>query len=529
MDINKKRLEGLISNLCKIKSITESKEEVEIAQWLYAYIQSWDYFSDKQEDVFLQEVEGDPFKRSNVVAYVKSPIKTKKTIIFINHFDVVDTNGCGSLKELAFDIENYGKALAKEQLSEEVKRDMESGEWLFGRGTMDMKGGLAIQLELIHSYTEQLGELPVNILLLGLCDEENNGAGGMEASKLVLQLQEEGLEFLAIVNSEPSITTANEKAALIQSGTIGKYLPFVYVVGKEAHVGEYEEGINGSILLAELLKRLEGHDDLREEMGDQLFSPSTCIRIRELKEHYSVTLIEKIVAYFNVLVVKRTPEEILTVFERECREAINALKCFYLKRNLKSGRHLDNVAIYRIEELISLSGSTMEQFTKLHWNEITDLKEIQDKCIKLVTLLLDELNIKGPAIVIGFLPPICPAVYAKEQDEVFNLVRAIQEQALKAYDINLQHIPIFEGICDLSQFGLSLAEKDIKTFTTNLIGWKTVYNYPFEITKNLKIPVLNIGPIGKDAHKKTERLYLPYAMDVLPFLLKDTIDIISNK
>jgi len=45
----------------------------------------------------------------------------------------------------------------------------------------------------------------------------------------------------------------------------------------------------------------------------------------------------------------------------------------------------------------------------------------------------------------------------------------------------------------------------------------------------LDLPVLNIGPYGKDAHKFTERLHLPYWHNVAPQLLKFAVEEILRR
>ena len=58
----------------------------------------------------------------------------------------------------------------------------------------------------------------------------------------------------------------------------------------------------------------------------------------------------------------------------------------------------------------------------------------------------------------------------------------------------------------------------------NLVGLNVGTPYPLEKMQQLDIPVINIGPVGKDAQKMGERLYLPYFKDVLPGLLLDFIE-----
>lgn len=53
-----------------------------------------------------------------------------------------------------------------------MRTDAESGDWLFGRGTMDMKAGLAVQLSMLERAMN--GHFDGNVLLITVPDEEVN-------------------------------------------------------------------------------------------------------------------------------------------------------------------------------------------------------------------------------------------------------------------------------------------------------------------------------------------------------------------
>ena len=53
--------------------------------------------------------------------------------------------------------------------------DLKSGDYLFGRGTMDMKMGLALHLHLLEIASSE--KWPINLMLLTVPDEEVNSAG----------------------------------------------------------------------------------------------------------------------------------------------------------------------------------------------------------------------------------------------------------------------------------------------------------------------------------------------------------------
>ena len=54
------------------------------------------------------------------------------------------------------------------ELPEAVRRDLESGDYLFGRGIFDMKSGDAIIIALLEQVTQNIGEFEGN-LIYGAC------------------------------------------------------------------------------------------------------------------------------------------------------------------------------------------------------------------------------------------------------------------------------------------------------------------------------------------------------------------------
>lgn len=76
----------------------------------------------------------------------------RRTVILTGHYDVVDTEEYGEFRKYAYDVEAWKNASGPEleglleMLTPEARADFCSGEWLFGRGVNDMKGGLAVGL-----------------------------------------------------------------------------------------------------------------------------------------------------------------------------------------------------------------------------------------------------------------------------------------------------------------------------------------------------------------------------------------------
>ena len=101
--------------------------------------------------------------------------------------------------------------------------------------------------------------------------------------------------------------------------------------------------------------------------------------------------------------------------------------------------------------------------------------------------------------------------------------------AREAFQVSLEIRPFFEGVSDLSYCGFQGAPEEMDAFARNMPGWGCPYRIPTEALAELDIPVLNLGPLGKDAHKNTERIHLPYYLDVYPRLLEAAVRLAAGE
>lgn len=72
-----------------------------------------------------------------------------KTLLFHGHTDTVGLEGYGALENYACDPEQLIQRLEDVELPEEVRKDLRSGDYMFGRGTCDMKDGDAVFLGIL--------------------------------------------------------------------------------------------------------------------------------------------------------------------------------------------------------------------------------------------------------------------------------------------------------------------------------------------------------------------------------------------
>ena len=147
--IDKANIRRNLSRLMAAKSISGTAEEIQGAEVILDMLRELDYFKAHSENIFTVPVAGDPLGRY-IVAALMCGGAAGDTIILTGHYDVVDADEYAQLKDIAFDMDAITARIGELPMSEECRQDYESGDWLFGRGSADMKFGHALIIELLR-------------------------------------------------------------------------------------------------------------------------------------------------------------------------------------------------------------------------------------------------------------------------------------------------------------------------------------------------------------------------------------------
>ena len=232
------RARELALTLTSWPSVTGTAGEAAFAPRLADYLEGFDR-------VRTEPLPGDAAGRSNVFALKRG--RERKTIVLTGHFDVVPVEDYGDLKPLAFES---GKLLP--ELIARLKRsgenplalaDFMSGEFLPGRGLLDMKAGLAAGIAAIEAYQGD-----GNLLFVAVSDEEDRSAGARAAAPLIKKIaREEDLDIALVINLD-AISDQGDGGSgrVVARGSIGKQLLTAFVVGKEAHACYPRDGANAA-------------------------------------------------------------------------------------------------------------------------------------------------------------------------------------------------------------------------------------------------------------------------------------------
>lgn len=323
----------LTKQLVNVESIVNTDGEKQISQVIYALIASFPYFKQNPDHVFTQQTIGDERERYNVIAFVKGKKQplNKKTVILIGHMDTVGIDDYNHLKDKACDPEQLMTALRKEQLPPNVEEHVQSGEYLFGRGVLDMKSGVASHLYLLKYYSEHPEELDGNLVLVAECDEEDSSHGILSAlPELKLLREKHQFEYVGAINADfVSPRYEGDQNRYIYKGTVGKLLPSFFITGAETHVGSCFEGIDPNFIAAELTKQISYNPELCNEALGETTVPPVSLKQTDLKPTYTVQTALSAYVYFNFFIHSWTPKEVLEKLKLQAEIAFgNALKTY---------------------------------------------------------------------------------------------------------------------------------------------------------------------------------------------------------
>ena len=200
------RIEKIAIELTNQLSVVETPEELDVTQKVYDILINNEYFRDNPENIRFVDVPNDGLERKSVLAILKGQKgNSKKTVVLVGHTDTVGISDYGNLKEYAnkpYLLTKKFKEIAY-KLPEEVRVDLESGNYLFGRGLFDMKTGDAIIIALMEEISKDIENLDGNIIFAAVCDEESNSGGMLSIVPELVRLQEnEEFEYEALIDAD---------------------------------------------------------------------------------------------------------------------------------------------------------------------------------------------------------------------------------------------------------------------------------------------------------------------------------------
>lgn len=538
MHVNREEIKHLLKDLIRQPSIVNTLDERKMAENIYHYLESLPYFQTFPERVELTKTYADRRTRYNVIAYVKGEgAQNAETVILMGHMDTVGTGDYGKLKSEAFDPDKLKEKLKHDQLPQDVYEHLQSENWLFGRGSLDMKSGVASHLYLIKHFSEHPSELKGNVMLVITCDEEDSSSGIRSALKDLKRMKErEDFDYIAAINSDyTSSRYEGDDNRYIYVGTVGKLLPTFFVAGKETHVGQVFEGFDPNLIVSELTKEIDYNPLLCDEHYGEWTVPPVTLKQTDLKSFYDVQTPFAAFVYYNFFVHSWSPKEVLEKLKVHAEKAFNRAIETYERRYetfcKMSGTpyepfHL-RPRIYTFEEyydrLKTMFGEEFERSIEDMCAELNKHEEIdirQYSC-KMVEEIWQWDPVKDPVMILFYSSQYIPRIaISKETPEGDRLISAIEhavEQLQPLTEKNIEIRKFFPYISDMSYVAISDDAESIEALEKNLPTRGEQYRLNVEDIRAINVPVCNIGPYGFDAHKKYERVELD-SLEMVPVL-----------
>lgn len=520
----------------------ERNNEVFFEKWF----ESVPYLKRNPEYCGFHEIKDDKFGRKSPWALLRG--EGKRTVIMIHHTDTVDVDDYAKNKEFAYEpyeLERLYK-LGNVELDDATKEDLHSGEWLFGRGVSDMKGGGSIEVSMFEEYSE-MDSFNGNILLIGVPDEENLSAGMRSAIVLIKELKEKyNLEYVLMLNVEPH-DRINENEITIYDGSVGKIMPIFMVRGKLAHVGQIYKGFNPINLLSAIIRKTELNPDFIEKAGNTVTPPPAWLYFKDRKDIYDVSLPHSAGGYMSILTLSKSPKDILNqlkeISEEAFEEVIADMKLSYeIFKSLTDLNYGDMEWKANVKFYGEIYSENVKEKGETFINEITEYrKKLEEKinnneisridgAYKLMERTLEYSSDLSPVVVIALAPPYYPSTnnsMLQNAKEINELIVKMDEFAREEIGNGLHTQNYYTGISDLS-YALYTADNDnINYISSNMVFWGDMYYIPLDIIREQSVPVLNVGPWGKDLHKYTERVNKKDLFENIPklidFLIKNIL------
>ncbi|MEG0918768.1 MAG: M20/M25/M40 family metallo-hydrolase [Anaerovoracaceae bacterium] len=535
------RIKEIALELTAVQSIVDTPGEVEVSKKVYEIFSGMDYWKEHPENLYMLPVKDDPVGRQVVVSILKGEkAPSNKTVVLIGHTDTVGISDYGPLQEYATKPYELMEKLKGVSLPAEAREDLESGKYMFGRGLFDMKSGDAAVMALMEDISKDIKNFQGNIIFGAVCDEEGNSRGMLNLVPELIRLKEkDGFEYLALIDPDyVAPAYPGDPLKYVYVGTVGKLMPSFFIVGKETHVGESFDGLDPNQIAAEITRRVNLNPEFCDEVDGHVTLPPVTLKQRDLKPEYSVQIARTANIFFNYATHISTPDQVLEKMKKagqECFEAVvdtinDRYKtfCGMIGREYKPQPWVARTMVY--EELYAAVKAEVADLDKQVDGYVAELTkdetiDVRDKSMKIVEFVHNLWSDKDPVLVLYYTPPYYPHIYVEgKNDKEVALIEAVNK-AISTTETEYEIIEkrFLPCISDLSYAAAPKETDAIAKLQSNTPGYGDIYDLPLEDMQKLDLPVVDIGTVGKDAHKYTERIDTRYTFEITPELIEKTI------
>ncbi len=547
MDLNK-TIEEFTIDLTSILGVVGTKDENNVVNRVFEIFSMMDYFKKHPDNLKYVDVIEDKIGRKSVLARINGEKgNSNKTVVLIGHTDTVGISDYGELKEYATKPIELIEKLKKVTIPEEAKDDLESGDYLFGRGIFDMKCGVSILIAIMEEFSKNVSELEGNIIFAGVCDEEGNSGGMLSVVPELIRLKEaEGYDYLAVIDTDYCAPRyVGDETRYVYIGTVGKLMPSFFVVGKETHVGEPYKGLDPNQIVAEITKEFNLNIEYCDVAEGEVSLPPITLRQQDLKTEYSVQIAKTAYLYFNYATHISTPDEVMKkmvtgstkAFQKTIDDLNEQYKTYCKMSNYPYSKLPWRARVLTYGELFERvkeeKGKVLDFAIEKLSSQLLNNPNVDERmfALRMIETVHSMWSDKDPVVILYFSPPYYPHNYVEgKETKEKNLLEAVDE-AINATEnkFDIVRKKFYPYISDLSYAAAPKEESVIEVLKSNMPGYGVKYNLPLKEMQELSLPVVNIGPFGKDAHKFTERVEKNYSFNIAPKIAYNIIKNLLNK
>lgn len=537
----------LTSELVAIPSINkEPYGESAAAKYVYDYYRGLPYFEANTERIIYFQTKDDFVERHSTLAYVKGTKgDSNRTVIMIGHIDTVGVDDFGTIREYAFKTEELPKKLAETfSLPDDVMNDIKSGEYMFGRGALDMKSGVAGHMYLMKYFSEHPEELNGNLVHIAECDEEDNSHGIITAVDYLLELkQKEGFEYVACINADYSTNyMPGDENRYIYYGSIGKLLPSFVAFGKESHVGSAFSAFDPNLLIAEVTREMSLNTELCDASHGEVTMPPISLKQTDTKVGYSVQTALTAFSYYNFFTHGMSPDVVL---EKSRKVGETAFDNVIARLNDSYEKYCELSAIEyselpwktRVYTWKEFYGEAAEKHGDKFKNAIREYSEglqredpaldLRRYSLKVIEEVWKWYEDKSPALVLFFGSIFSARIETTGKTEVerrlIHAVEAAVSKILPDAQRDIKTKMFYPYISDSSFMALSDTRESFDAVAENMPSWEVKYFHDVDKILEINVPVVNIGAFGRDGHMLTERVDMIQTFRNVPNLSYETI------
>lgn len=548
MNLNSfEEVKRLTSEMVAIPSVNkEPGGETAVARYVYDYYMSLPYYREHSERVMCFQTKGDFVERHSTLAYVKGTGgDSNRTVILIGHIDTVGVEDYGTIKEYAFKTDELPQKLKETfSLTDEVLEDIESGEFMFGRGALDMKSGVAGHMYLMKYFSEHPEELNGNLVHIAECDEEDNSFGIITAVDYLLELKDkEGFDYIACINADYSTNyMPGDENRYLYYGSIGKLLPCFVAFGKESHVGSAFSAFDPNLLIAEVTRGMSLNTDLCDVAQGEVTIPPISLKQCDTKEGYTVQTALSAFSYYNFFTHGMSPDIVLDRCKKVGQDAFSNV-IHYMNQQYERYCELSQVPytalpyeprVYTWKEFygeaLSKYGdefeSAIRNFAETLQQERPDM-DLRYFSLAVVEEVWKWFEDKSPALVLFFGSIFSARIEMTGKTEKERaLLEAVEWAVERVRPRSKREIKtrmFYPYISDSSFMALSDSRESFEAVAQNMPSWRVKYFHDVDKILAINVPVVNIGAFGRDGHMLTERVDMHHTFQNVPNISYETI------